>query len=157
MSAHREFSCQTANTVNTDIRTAANNGRSPQARSRSKKIPLGRARYTCREPTRFLAAPSAALCCLREPSQPASARSAVSNFTPAGSARISILPADSSAASPFPSASLVKMNATTVRSIPCASVWRKKLRLPAPLGLMTRAKRLRIFSRNNAAWYRPAK
>lgn len=114
-------------------------------RQKRKTIPLARA--NCKWPRRVAspAVRSAVSYCRLHRLR--NARSVDSSYTPAGNARISILPSASNVCSQFPNALHEKMNATPARSIQSASDLKRKHRHPLPPNPATRGRHLRIFSR----------
>jgi len=112
--------CPTANTGNTDTRTAVTSRKS-RARGleidRRRKIPSVRAHCRWRQNARFRAVLNAALCYPQPAKFLRNVRNADSSFIPASSAPISILPAGSNACSPCPSGSRARTSRTSARSI----------------------------------------
>ena len=147
-------------TVSTDIRTQIVSRRkrwsSQPLRARIKTTRLARVRSTCRGRGRSRVARSAEQCCSRSPSRSDNAPSADSICTPASSANTLNRPAVSNVTSEFQSVSLLKTNATSVRSIPCG--WRSRKRRPAKGWRVPtmRGRRSTVFLKLSARTLRPS-
>ena len=146
---HRGPSCHRS-IANTVIRTVAKSGKSNLPRSRSRRKHLGRARFRCPVRTRFPVARSAARCCRPRPKRSDNVRSASSNFTPAGSARISTPRAGSNARNLSPSGSPVRTSAINVRFIRCGFEWRRKPQRRVRRGRWMHGRHSRISSRSSS-------
>ncbi len=139
------------NIASTATRTAARSAKNRNGNrqtGRLRKILLVPARCRCRVRIRCRVVRNAVHCCLQFLNQLANVRCVASNCTPAGSARTSIPPADSSVHSRFRSGSRVRMNAIPAPFTPCGFGWKRRHLRPRRRNRRMPGQRLRIYSRS---------